>query len=154
MTRHPGDRFDAYIEPLVWTDCLVWVGSVGSAGYGQFSLNGRPVKAHRYAWERLNGPIPDGMVIDHVCYVKTCVNPAHLRLATRAQNTANRSGVNVKRSEYPRGVFLNKRYGTYSAQVTCGRVKHHLGTFPTAEAASIAAQAKRVELFGEFAGRA
>ena len=33
------------------------------------------------------GPIPEGLVIDHLCRVRDCVNPAHLDVVTTGENT-------------------------------------------------------------------
>ncbi|WP_033356238.1 HNH endonuclease signature motif containing protein, partial [Kitasatospora aureofaciens] len=54
--------------------------------YGQFNLHGRTYSAHRYAYTQLVGPIPDGLVIDHLCRNPSCVNPAHLEPVTHAEN--------------------------------------------------------------------
>lgn len=144
--------FGARTEPLCWTGCVVWTGHLRD-GYGTITVNGRPMRAHRYAWERERGPIPDGMVIDHTCWERSCVNVDHLRLATVAQNVQNRSGARKGRvHDLPRGVNRNGR--GYSARVHHNGTLHHIGTFKTPEEASRAAQIKRAILFGEFAGGA
>ena len=109
------------------------------------------IPAHRYAWEREHGPIPDGMFIDHACHAPACVLVEHLRLATPQQNSQNRRGA-TKGRDLPRGVYRHGR--RYQASVREGGVLHHLGTFGTVEEASAAAQAKRAILFGAFAGGA
>lgn len=54
-------------------------------GYGVF---GRPHRlAHRLSFERVYGPIPDGLTVDHECEVKACVEPEHLRLLTAKENS-------------------------------------------------------------------
>lgn len=153
LRRHtdPEAAFLARTEPLVWSSCIVWTGALNGGGYGRIWIGGRYVGAHRYAWEREHGPVPDGMFLDHRCYERSCVNVDHLRLATPQENGANRSGAMPGRS-LPRGVYRNGR--GYSAQVRHSGTLHHLGTFDTPEAASIAAQNKRALLYGEFAGRA
>ena len=56
-------------------------------GYGTFHAGTRGmVYAHRYAYERLVGPIPGGLTIDHLCRVPACVNPAHLEPVTQSEN--------------------------------------------------------------------
>ncbi|WP_374230356.1 HNH endonuclease signature motif containing protein [Rhodococcus sp. ARC_M12] len=55
-------------------------------GYGIFSVDTRPVKAHRYSYTRLVGTISADMTIDHLCRVKSCVNPQHLEVVTRREN--------------------------------------------------------------------
>ncbi len=47
---------------------------------------GKNVLAHRVAWMLANGPIPEGLVIDHLCRVRECVNVKHMRLLTRGEN--------------------------------------------------------------------
>ncbi|WP_420111629.1 HNH endonuclease signature motif containing protein [Pseudactinotalea sp.] len=148
--RDPEEAFEARTEPLVWTDCIVWTGYT-TTGYGSLRVNGKHMLAHRYAWERANGPIPDGMVIDHTCWERMCVNVDHLRLATRAQNNRYRNGANPGR-DLPRGVTRNGR--KYVAQVTLERRNHYLGLHDTPEAASMAADQFRRINFGIFAGNA
>ena len=134
-------------------ECLIWTGAKDSAGYGHLQVNGRVAKAHRYAWERVNGPIPDGMKIDHRDHCDhACCEPSHLRLATVAQNSANRAGVRGLRvHKLPRGVYPNGP--NYMARVRRLGVSYYLGTYATPEEASAAAERARHELFGDFAGR-
>lgn len=150
------ERFLANIEPLVGDPgCVVWMGTILSEGYGRLSVNGKHVKAHRYAWERVNGPIPDGLFIDHTCHVRSCVNVDHLRLVTPAQNARNKSGARRGRKyDLPRGVNRNSTGKGYSAVATLDGKQHRFGTFPTPELASAAAQNGRMVLFGEYAGNA
>lgn len=92
-TGHPEhvpdrDRFDAQVER---TDtCWLWTGNKTPAGYGRFWLNGRNVQAHRAAYEFHIGPIADGLTIDHLCRVTSCVNPAHMEPVTLAENIRRR----------------------------------------------------------------
>lgn len=78
------ERFDAQTQK--GPDCWLWTGSVQSAGYGQLGVNGRSVRAHRFAYEQVNGPIPHGLVIDHLCHTRLCVNPDHMEVVTRGEN--------------------------------------------------------------------
>jgi hypothetical protein len=66
-------------------DCWLWTGNT-RRGYGVYWSGGRRYPAHRWSFEQANGPIPDGLVIDHMCRVKSCVNPAHLRAVTQRVN--------------------------------------------------------------------
>lgn len=68
------------------TGCRIWQGSKVGAGYGVVSTGNRRVYVHRLAYELANGPIPEGLEIDHLCAVKDCVNPEHLEAVTHAEN--------------------------------------------------------------------
>lgn len=71
--------------------CHLWAGCLNSRGYGCIAVNGKSQLAHRVAWELDNGPVPEGMTVDHVhkrgCRHKHCVNIAHLEPVTSAENT-------------------------------------------------------------------
>lgn len=67
-------------------DCWIWQAQVPPDGYGRIHVNGKPTLAHRASYEAFVGPIPDGLHIDHLCFTKRCVNPAHLEPVTQAEN--------------------------------------------------------------------
>lgn len=75
----------------------------GGKGYatvgGVVDGKSRTFLAHRASWVHSNGQIPDGMVVDHVCRQRDCVNPAHLRLLTLERNTQLRLG-----KQFPEGM--------------------------------------------------
>lgn len=66
--------------------CWPWLGFTRS-GYGRFKLNQRHVTAHRLAYELTIAPIPDGLVLDHLCRNRSCCNPFHLEPVTSRTNT-------------------------------------------------------------------
>lgn len=74
------------------TECWVWTASTKGNGYGEFSLGGKMLKAHRvsYAWNA--GPIPDGLTLDHLCRNRACVNPHHLEPVSMRENTLRGKG--------------------------------------------------------------
>lgn len=68
--------------------CWVFTGRLRN-GYGligEGGKGGRTRSAHRVAYELLVGPIPDGLVIDHLCRNRACVNPSHLQPVTQRVN--------------------------------------------------------------------
>lgn len=79
--------FNRFVEKVTLTpDCWFWRGATDRYGYGQLRISGRLEKAHRFAYECLVGPIPDGLVIDHLCRTPGCVNPEHLEVVTNREN--------------------------------------------------------------------
>lgn len=66
-------------------ECWNWT-AYSWKGYGQFRNAGRPVPAHRFAYELVIGPIPLGLQIDHLCRNRKCVNPNHLEPVTQQEN--------------------------------------------------------------------
>ena len=70
--------------------CWEWTGHVTQQGYGSFSVNSKPVAAHRMSYVLFNGVIPDGNVVRHSCHNTRCVNPAHLVVGTQADNAKDR----------------------------------------------------------------
>ena len=144
----PDESFAARTEWVA--GCLVWTGATDPAGYGRIAFDSRFQGVHRFAWEQKHGPIPDGMVIDHMCWNPACVNVEHLRLATNAQNASSQSGAHADSRTGVRGV--TRRANGWRAQVTTGKRTYVVGTFPTIEEAGRAAASRREEIFGEYAG--
>ena len=66
--------------------CWEWMGALAGRGYGQFMQGGKNYRAHRYAYEMVNGPIPEGMSVLHSCDNPRCVRHDHLRIGTAKEN--------------------------------------------------------------------
>lgn len=77
--------------------CWIWQRSIVRSGYGIAWRNGTNVLAHRWYYQRANGPIPDGYQLDHLCRNRACVNPEHLQPVSRRANV--RRGANAHLSE-------------------------------------------------------
>ena len=88
------DRLMAVIEGLDPEECWEWPG-VPRKGYGRIGIGGRIIPAHRYAYEQIVGPIPEGLVLDHLCRNKVCVNPRHLEPVTNRENVLRGDAAHV-----------------------------------------------------------
>ena len=134
-------------------DCLIWTGAKGKDGYGRIRIDGRLVQAHRFAWEKVNGKIPDGMLIDHANHCSIlCCNVEHLRLATPKQNSRNLSGASSNnKSSGVRNVYRDGN--RWRVRVMKNRKTYSFGIYSTIEEAAKVAEKARAELFREFSGR-
>lgn len=77
-------------------ECWEWCGTVDRDGYGEISLGRKregKARAHRAMYELEAGPVPDGMVLDHLCRNRGCVNPEHLEPVTNRENILRGEGV-------------------------------------------------------------
>jgi hypothetical protein len=72
------------------TGCWVWQRAKTKAGYGQVPIDGKMLYAHRVYYENNVGPIPEGLVLDHLCKNPACCNPDHLEPVTQAENMRRR----------------------------------------------------------------
>jgi hypothetical protein len=66
--------------------CWTWIAGLIPQGYGSFWLRGKTRRSHKVAYESVVGPVPDGLVLDHICRNRRCVNPDHLRVVTHREN--------------------------------------------------------------------
>lgn len=90
------DRLLRYALPEPNSGCWLWMAALDCHGYGYMTAGGHArgmVRAHRVAYELFKGPIPEGLVIDHLCRVPSCCNPDHLEPVTQAVNI--KRGLNV-----------------------------------------------------------
>lgn len=77
-------KWAARVAPV--ESCWIWNGRTDKDGYGLLWANGHHRRAHRLAYEHFVGPIPEGLVMDHLCRVPACVNPSHLEPVTVREN--------------------------------------------------------------------
>ncbi|MHA7210822.1 HNH endonuclease signature motif containing protein [Arthrobacter sp. MDT1-65] len=147
MTYRPLE--ERFWEKVEKTDtCWNWTGYVQKNGYGKFRRGDEPmVTAHRMSYELANGPIPKGLMVDHLCHNRACVNDSHLRLLTAKQNNENRLGANRNSSTGVRGVLTEKGTGKYRAVAGGRGPDYYVGSFDSIEEAAAAAIARRNKLF-------
>lgn len=109
---HPGDG-----------GCHVSTYSVSTHGYAQIGWGGQVrggTTAHRAAWTHVHGPIPDGMVVDHTCGNRRCVNVDHLRLLSNYENARRTLG-----RDWPLGECINGHDNSHLV-VRSGKLKCRL----------------------------
>jgi hypothetical protein len=88
------------------TPCVIWTGAKTADGYGHFGVERRARRVHRLAYEALVGPIPDGLVLDHLCRVTACLAVDHLEPVTLRENTVRGAGFiaqNARATHCPQG---------------------------------------------------
>lgn len=94
--------FWAKVDRGTTDGCWLWLGAHRATGYGSF----RGQCSHRFAYELVVGPIPEGLELDHLCRVRECVNPAHLEPVTRRENilrSDNFAGQRARQTHCKRG---------------------------------------------------
>lgn len=126
------------------TPCWIWQLGKTSSGYARLKRDGRQLCAHRVVFEAMHGPLPTGAEVDHICRVRECVNPEHLRLATHAQNQQNLTP-RVGASSLYRGVCWNQRRQKWLAYGKVAGRARYLGQFDDEDEAGIAAEQFRRE---------
>jgi hypothetical protein len=129
-------------------NCWLWTASINKSGYGQFGSHSHKFAAHRFSFELHKGPIPDGLQVDHICQNKRCVNPLHLRTATRKQNAEN-VGTPASNTSGFKNVSRDYRPSRkpWRVHVKSNGVAYSGGNFDSLEQALAAAKALRLQLF-------
>lgn len=125
------DRFESKINYEPNSGCWLWGGTMFSrSGYGMFKLEGRLALAHRISYEVHVGKIPRGRHLDHLCRIRSCVNPDHLEPVTPRVNILRGVGLsaeNARKTHCPKGHpysgdnLLNTSSGRQCRE--CGRVR-------------------------------
>lgn len=127
-------------------ECWPWPGAKIPDGYGRVKFNGRTRYAHRVAYELHVGPIPDRLMLDHICHERDCFNPSHLQPVTHAENLQNRAGLDARNTSGHRNVYWDKQKSRWRVKVRLDGVLHHGGYFHSLEDAAAAAERLRKEL--------
>ena len=94
--------------------CWLWQGYQDRDGYCQVVLRRKVRRAHRAVWFAVKGTIGKEWLIDHLCRVRYCVNPKHLRKVTPLENTLENSksiqALNAKKTHCKHGHVFDRRY--------------------------------------------
>lgn len=113
-------------KPVVshWSQsaCVDWEMSVDRGGYGRIKRVGMHVLAHRAVWEAICGPIENGMVIDHLCRNRRCVNVAHMELVSGTENVLRGEGptaINARKTHCKRGHLLPQAHNGKRECIEC-----------------------------------
>lgn len=77
-------------------DCWTWTAALNPKGYGMFRADGRMHLAHRWLYEALIGPVPQGLDLDHLCRNRACARPSHLEPVTHRENLMRGQTVNAR----------------------------------------------------------
>ncbi len=87
------ERFERSYMPVTECGCWIWLKTLGADqhdAYGKITMPGGAQKrAHVLSYELHKGPVPKGSIVRHTCDIPCCVNPGHLLLGTKADNTAD-----------------------------------------------------------------
>lgn len=118
------ERFWPKVKKAGPDECWEWLASKGK-GYGHFTLeSGRSIQAHRFSYGLVNGPVPEGLVLDHLCRNRGCVNPAHLEPVTIGENVLRGVGAsaqNARKTHCYRGHEFTEENTQYRSGPRPGR---------------------------------
>ena len=101
MSQSLAERFSTKYEVDPVSGCWVWTACRSATGYGKIGNMGRTMAAHRVSYELYVSPVGDGMCVLHKCDNRPCVNPQHLFVGTKADNTQDM--IQKGRAAHPRG---------------------------------------------------
>lgn len=105
MPRRPTKRRPVhFLARIAFSDdCWEWTGAIGGGGYGSLTRDKKRLPAHRYVYEQMVGPIPEGHHLHHVCENKACVRPDHLEPVLPIDHPGTAWDINRQKTHCPQG---------------------------------------------------
>lgn len=125
-------------------------GGIANHGYSTVRVNYKPYYSHRIAWEMANGPIPEGMQVDHIDMDRSNNRLSNLRVANNAQNNSNR-GLQSNNTSGFKGVAWDPRRSKWVATIKINGKAKRLGRFATKGLAAVARAKATMRYQGQFA---
>jgi hypothetical protein len=102
------------------TGCWLWLGGLTKGGYGTVrDENSRTASTHRVTYEKIVGPIPDGLWLDHLCRVRRCRNPVHLEPVPPRENLVRGDTLTAR--------FVNQTHCKNGHELTAGNIYRRPG---------------------------
>lgn len=111
----------AKVERRAGDDCWHWTGLRDKLGYGRIARDGKLHIPYRLMYELTVGPIPKGLVMDHLCRVPDCINPKHVEPVTQRTNLLR--GVNTLARKQAEQTHCKKGHSLEGAR----RERHYRG---------------------------
>lgn len=154
ISKHRSELRGATPEVRFWAKvdksggCWEWLGGTNGYGYGRFRFSSRKYEpAHRISFSLSNplDELPD--VLDHICHNRKCVNPEHLRGATKKENGENRSLESTYSKSGVRNVYWHERAGKWTVHIRHAGKTIYGGLFVELEDAKQAAIELRMKYF-------
>ena len=135
------EKFERFLEVSTHktykgTPCMEWTGCLSHNGYGQWQNTARQhVRAHVFSYETHVDLVPKGLILDHLCRNRKCVNPKHLEPVTNKENIRRGNGLagkNARKTHCKRGhKFIASNTYTYPSGNrecrTCRRLYFYKG---------------------------
>jgi hypothetical protein len=116
------DRLLENSTPVPVTGCWLWLMHVNRDGYGTLTVARQTKQAHRVSYEALRGPVPSGLRLDHLCRVRSCINPDHLEPVPHRTNVLrgiSPAAVFAARATCPKGHRFSTRADRGRRCTTC-----------------------------------
>ena len=130
-------RFWSHVKVRKVGECWLWEGKPSSHGYGTITIKGRSTYAHVVSFVIFNSSIRENLVVDHICRIKNCVNPHHLRAVTHRTNSLENSdsiaAINFRKTHCKHGHEFNgetssvriTKYGISRTCKVCMKIRNH-----------------------------